>query len=206
MDTCLYPVPVRYPATFHYPVPVPDSQETRTWNRIILLTFYFVDYSLVILCKQTTKVRFLRKHVVNLSLMTTSENNLSTSNSTSGSAQKRSGIRQFSTQLNCQCALRSLCQYPVSGKFLFWLDSRFNYPATICFWLDSENPYPAHTYQARDLLAHCAFDTQSLHCVTAKPRFGSPPHYSLPPITMNTTCAPQGICWNTSGQIRYTQA
>jgi len=27
-DIRLYPVPAGYPATFHYPVPVPDSQET----------------------------------------------------------------------------------------------------------------------------------------------------------------------------------
>jgi len=31
-------------------------------------------------------------------------------------------------------------QYPVSGKFQFRSDSRFNYLATIWFRLDSENP------------------------------------------------------------------
>jgi len=46
-DIQLYTVLAGYLATFcsPIPVPVPDSQE-------ILLTYYFVDYSLVILCKQ----------------------------------------------------------------------------------------------------------------------------------------------------------
>jgi len=33
--------------------------------------------------------------------------------------------------VNCQCVLRSLCQYLILDKFQFRTDSRFNYPATI---------------------------------------------------------------------------
>jgi len=63
----------------------------------------------------------------------TSENNLSTSYSM--------------CLLNAiVCVLWSLHQYPVSGKFWFQSDSRFNYLATIQCWPDSENPYLVHPY------------------------------------------------------------
>jgi len=49
-----------------------------------------------------------------------------------------------STQFSCQCVLRSLHHYPVSGKIRIQPDSRFNYPATNRIRPDSENPYTVH--------------------------------------------------------------
>jgi len=124
-----------------------SSWQWRNWTMKpkILLTYYFVDYSLVswLHCCSLYSNQDITSSNMKLVTLPTQ---LSRCQSQTSTVPELLSAHSDGVVDSTVSVSQSIRQYPISSKFWFGRDSRFNYPATIWFRPHSQKPYPAHAY------------------------------------------------------------